>query len=97
MLMAIESNWFPLEFSFLLTENLENKSLFERLTQSNVTLYPARRSIEICYANHEENKLLDVPLHSALLLVKSTAYNPSDKPIFYGKQIINADHFQLIV
>lgn len=95
--MAIESNWFPLEFSFLLNENLENKSLFERLQQMNVTLFSARRTIEICYANHEENHLLEVPLKTALLLVKSTAYSPGGKPVFYGKQIINADHFQLIV
>ncbi len=96
--MALETNWFPLAFSFLLEADLENKSLFEVIyANTDVTLFSARRSIEICYASVREAKLLEVPGEAPLLLVVSTMYDPAGTPLFMGQQIINADHFKLIV
>lgn len=95
--MAIETNWFPLEYNFLLKEDLDDCSLFDKLNERNVALYSARRSIEICHANREETQLLNVPSNTALLLVKSTAFSHSGEAIFYGKQVINSEHFKLIV
>ena len=57
----------------------------------------ARRSIEICNASSKESQLLQVAPESALLLIQSIVYNPSETPIFVGKQVINAEHFKVIV
>lgn len=95
--MAIETNWFPLEYDFLLEEDLDDCSLFGKLNEMKVSLYSARRSIEICHATSEETQLLNVPSNAALLLVRSTAFSQSGKAVFYGKQVINSEHFKLIV
>ncbi len=96
--MALETNWFPLSFSFLLEEDLENRSLFEVIHNNlDMTLVSARRTIEICYASAKEAKLLDVKNEAPLLKVVSTMYDQTDTPLFMGQQIINADQFKLIV
>ena len=66
--MAVETNWFPMAYSFLLDEDL-----------------------------NKESQLLQVAPESALLLIQSIVYNPSETPIFVGKQVINAEHFKVIV
>ena len=96
--MALETNWFPMSFSFLLEVDLENRSLFKVIyDKTDVTLFSARRSIEIYYANAKTAKLLKVDNGTPLLRVLSTMYDPACTPLFLGEQIINADHFKLIV
>ncbi|MFR6103144.1 MAG: GntR family transcriptional regulator [Christensenellales bacterium] len=95
--MAVETNWFPMAYSFLLDEDLNNRSLFDLLYQKKTPLMTARRSIEICNASSKESQLLQVAPESALLLIQSIVYNPSETPIFVGKQVINAEHFKVIV
>lgn len=95
--MAVETNWFPMFYSFLLDEDLNNRSLFDLLHQKKTPLATARRSIEICNATSKESQLLQVAQESPLLLIQSIVYNPSKCPIFVGKQVINAEHFKVIV
>lgn len=96
--MALEINWFSMNFAFLLTEDLNNKSLFALIDENQkVTLFSARRSIEICYARPQESELLHIAQESPLLLVDSTVFDERGTPVFVGRQVINADHFKLIV
>jgi len=96
--MALEQNWMPLSYRFLLDTDLENCSLFETIhANRQVELVSARRTIDICYATPKVAKLLELQRGLPLLLVRSIVYDQEGKPVFVGTQTINADHFTLIV
>jgi len=94
--MVIEKNYFPITYSFLMSEDLESRSLFDILKNKyQIEVGFSRREIEICHATKEEAELLDIEFDSALLLMNSIAYSYDSNPIFVGKQIINGEKFKL--
>ena len=96
--MALEQNWMPPSYRFLLDTDLENRSLFETIhANRQVDLVSARRTIDICYASQKVAKLLEVQRGLPLLLVRSTVYDQDGTPVFVGTQTINAERFTLIV
>ena len=93
--MAIENNYFPLDYVFLLNEPLEG-SLFDLLKQKvNKVVVKSQKTIEICRAGAQEAKNLNVARNSPLLLVKSLALTTDDAIVYYGVQIINSERFTL--
>lgn len=95
--IAIEENYFSMDYAFLLTENLDG-SLFEVLQRVvGAEVRASRKTIEICRANAAESRLLEVKKNQPLLLVKSVAYDGGNTPIYCGTQIINGELFKLIV
>ena len=96
--MAIEINYFPLKYTFLQAENLDDNSLFEILAQkSNTHITQSRKVIEICWSKAEEAELLCIKKNSPLLLIRSTAYSESCEAVFAGIQLINGERFKLRV
>lgn len=94
--MAIESNYFSMSYAFLLAENLDD-SLFAVLKTRGIEVRSSRKTIEICRANAEESRLLNVKKNHPLLLVRSVACTGDNVPIYDGTQVINGERFKFIV
>lgn len=95
--VVIESNYFSLEYAFLLDESLVD-SLFTVLWEKKgVRVEKSRKRIGICRATSWEAKQLGLSKNHPLLLVRSVAYTGDDRPVYVGNQIINADRFELMV
>ncbi len=96
--MAIETNQFPIAYSFLLNENLNEGSMFDILKKRNGTeVTTAHRTIEICRATQQEAKYLLITKGSPLLLIHSTAFSKENKPVYIGTQLINGERFQFTI
>lgn len=96
--VAIETNWFSMDFQFLLDENLENRSLFDAIfKEKKIIMYTARRTIDICYTSAKEARLLKVQTGMPLLYIKSIVYTSDANPVFVGTQKINSEHFKLTI
>lgn len=91
--VILEENHFPKEFGFLLAEDL-NGSLHEILSGHGIVLNNGSKTIGVCYATREEAKHLGVKENDALILSKDIAYDVSGKPVYSGKEIINADRYE---
>ena len=95
--MVIENSYFSLEYSFLLKEDLSG-SLFDLLrSRLQVEITSSRKTIEICRAQSDDAKLLNVTRNSPLMLVKSIAFMQNDQPAYYCTQIINGERYKLHV
>ena len=93
--MAVETNLFPITYSFLINENLNEKSLFEVLKKrSGTEVAISRRTLEICRATQQEAQQLKVVKGSPLLLIRSIAYSTENQPVFVGTQLINGERYQ---
>jgi len=95
--MAIEDNYFSLDFAFLLNEALED-SLFDVLREkADINIEKSNKLIEICRATSKEAQLLNLRKNNPLLLVRSTAFAHNGKPVYVCTQIINGERFKLHV
>lgn len=94
--VMLEENHFPRSFAFLLSEDL-NQPLFSTLAAHNVILKTGTKKIGICYATKEEAQELDVKENEALLYMWDTCADAEGTPVYYGKNIINADRFTYIL
>jgi len=96
--MVIEKNHFPLKYSFLLEEDLDDNSLFEILKRKSGTqIIRSKRTIEICRASASEASHLNVSRNSPLLLVKGIVYGLDNEIVYVGTQIINGERYKLHV
>lgn len=96
--MVIEDNYYPLKYSFLLDEDLDNNSLFEILKEKCGTqVVRSRRTIEICRASAYQASQLNVRRNSPLLLVQGVVYGQDNEIIYVGNQIINGERYKLHV
>jgi GntR family transcriptional regulator len=95
--MVIESNYFPMSYAYLLSEDLSG-SLFEVLrVKSGVDIQTSRKTVEICRANAAERRLLSVGKNHSLLLVNSIACTADGTPVYSGTQIINGERYKLLI
>jgi GntR family transcriptional regulator len=95
--MIIESNYFSMNHSYLLSEDLTD-SLFEVLrTKGGIEIRSSRKTIEICRANKIESRMLMVKRKQPLLLVRSIAGAADGTPVYVGTQVINGERYKLIV
>lgn len=96
--VAIEKNYFPLKYAFLLDAKFDDNSLFDFLSEkSGLKVASSEKLIELCRASSEEAELLDVKKGDYLLFVRSTAFDNKNEQIYAGVQIINGDRFSLYV
>lgn len=94
--MVIEENYFPERFADLISENLEENSLFNILQDKyGITVTKSSKEIEISRTDNDEGKLLNLSKNYPILLVKSIAYDQFDVPVYVGSQAINGERFTL--
>ena len=94
--VALENLSFPTSFSFLLDADF-SRSMFDILLENGLTPDRFQREISICSANDEEHRLLNVPVHSPLLLVDEMLHGEGDTPIYLAHNIICGESFRLMV
>lgn len=96
--VAIENNYFPIKYSFLLGETFDNCSLFKFIAEhTDNVLTASEKRIELCRATAKEAQLLNMSRGDFLLCVKSTAFDKMNEPMYVGTQIINGERFSLYV
>lgn len=93
--MVIETNFFSLDYAFLLQEDLDY-SLFAVLkNKRQITVENSQKIVEICRATPEEAHWLKLRKNAPLLLVRSVAYTKDYEPVYVCMQVINGERFQL--
>ncbi len=96
--ISVEYSRFPSSYSFLLQEDLNNKSLYEILkTKYGITFGISRKYIDMEYASFDVATYLNIKEGYPLLCIKSTVCSPDGQKIHRSKQLILGDQFQLIV
>lgn len=90
--VMLEENHFSRKFAFLLSGDL-TQSLFNTLSAHNVILKTGTKKIGICYATEDEAEKLGVKENEALLFMRDTCSDTDGNPVYYGKNIINADRY----
>lgn len=90
--VAIEKNYFPLKYSFLLEKRFDDNSLFECLRdEAKVKVAVSEKRIELCRATTSEAKLLKISRGAPLLFIKSVAYTQEREPLYAGVQVFNGE------
>lgn len=96
--IAIENNYFPLKYAFLLGETFDDNSLFAFLNErAKVIVASSEKKIEICRATTREAGILKIGKGDPLLYIKSVTYTKDNEPIYVGTQIMNGERFSLYV
>lgn len=89
----VEVNHYPPSFSYLFEEDL-NQSLFEILKKHNYHFVESERTLETCFPNAEECKLLEIKPNTPLLLFRDTHMDIEGNPSFLSRQIYNTQHLK---
>lgn len=85
--MLLETNHYPMSYSFLLNENL-NGSLFDLLgTKYDITIGKSVRTLEACMPTDVEAKVLGISKNTPLLLFKDQHMAKDGSPLFTSKQV----------
>ncbi len=93
--MLIEENHYPLDYAFLLKEDIENESVFNLIREkTGMNVAYAEREFEIIRAQHKEAALLQIHTNDPLLLIRAVSFFSNEKPVYYGKQMINGEKFR---
>lgn len=91
--VILEENHFPKSYAYLLAEDLTG-SLHDLLSSHGVDLVGGEKLLTVCHVTKEEAKLLEVAEDDALILSKDVAYDSEGNPVYYGKEIVNADRYE---
>ncbi|MCL6444427.1 MAG: GntR family transcriptional regulator [Alicyclobacillus sp.] len=82
--MCLVTSYIPLELCpDLLRQDFTNQSLYEFLLRNGLTIYKARRSIEVIEASSTEASYLEVQSGSPLLLFQSLGFLEQGSPFEY--------------
>lgn len=96
--VAVESNYFPIGFAFLLNESFDDNSLFACIKErAQISIARSEKRIEICHATAREATHLGISKGAPLLYIRSIAYTSGNQPVYEGKQLINGERFSLYV
>ncbi|CQR57295.1 GntR family transcriptional regulator [Paenibacillus sonchi] len=96
--ISVEYSRFPSSYSFLLQEDLNDKSLYEILrSKYKVTFGHSRKYIVMEYASFDVAAYLNIEEGYPLLSIRSTVSSPDGQKIHRSKQLILGDKFELIV
>ena len=90
--VMLEENHFSRKFAFLLSGDL-TQPLFSTLSAHNIILKTGTKKIGICYATEDEAEKLGVKENEALIFMRDTCSDAEGNPVYYGKNIINADRY----
>lgn len=93
--VSVEEDRFPLRYSFLLGEDLTDRSLLELLREKyGIYFYDVHRRIELVYATHSIAQLLNLPIKSPLLYIVSNGLdNLTNQPGQRSLQYIIGEDF----
>ncbi len=91
--VILEENHFPKTYAYLLAEDLTG-SLHEILSSHGVSLVGGEKVLSVCRVTKDEAKHLEVVENDALIMSKDIAYDSNGNPVYYGKEIVNADRYE---
>ena len=95
--VSVETSHFPMAMSFLVSQDLTDKSLVALLEQEGISFYESKKTIELVYTNNETSKFLQLPVGYPLISIESISYDKEGKPIHYNQQLVVADKFKFSV
>lgn len=96
--ISIETSYFPISFSYLFEEDMNDTSLFEIIREkSGLQVVHSSREFQICRASQNEADLLCISKGMPLLLVDSIAYTSTYRPVFVGKQVISTEDYRFTI
>lgn len=72
-------------------------SIYQMLSDHGISLAHGTSEIEICYADSETSRLLEVPEGEALLLTKNLVFNELNEPVHSCKNIINLSRYKMTI
>ena len=94
--VILEENRFSQRYAFLMGEDLTT-SIYQMLSDHGISLAHGTSEIEICYADSETSRLLEVPEGEALLLTKNLVFNELNEPDHSCKNIINLSRYKMTI
>ena len=94
--VILEENRFSQRYAFLMGEDLTT-SIYQMLSDHGISLIHGTSEIEICYADSEISRLLEVPEGEALLLTKNLVFNELNEPVHTCKNIINLSRYKMTI
>lgn len=90
--VAIEKNYFPLKYAFLLGENFDDNSMFDFLRdRAQISVAMSEKWIGLCRVTAREAELLKLAKGTAQLFIKSVTYTQEHEPLYVGNQIFNGE------
>lgn len=96
--LAYEENYYPMEFSDLLSIDLENMSIYRYLREvRGIELKSTTIRLNIMKANAKIAKILGVPRNTALLEIKGCVVNGEGRPVHTSYQCGYGENFEFIV
>jgi len=90
--VMIETNRFPLAYSWLLEENL-TCSLYSILQERHLEPKQGIHEISLCYATPQQAKLLAIEPNMALMQLNEIIYDQYSRPMHTSHQVIRGDRF----
>ena len=94
--VSFEFSHMPEKFSFLLDEDMTNKSLIQVLRDKNgIIFYPGHKTIEQSYATREIAKYLNVHTGTPLISISAVSNDEAGDPIHRSVQYILGDKIKL--
>lgn len=94
--VLIEEMYMPINYGYV-TEGDLTKSILAIVNAHGTKIVHAISRIEICYANELEHTYLNVPLKKPMLLQHGTGTDERQNIVYYSKQVINSDRYQLMI
>ncbi len=97
--VSVEISHFKEDFSFLLSEDLTNRSMYDLIrSKHHIEFDCSRKTIEIVFATYELSQYLNVSNGYPLLLICSTLVSAESRlPIGFNRQYILGDRFRLTI
>lgn len=96
--VLLECNKFPESFSFLFSENLNDRSLYDILEHNhNISFDHSSKTIDITFASTKEAKILGITKGYPLLRISSIIQSSSSSVTQLSLQLCIGDKYKLIV
>lgn len=96
--VSIEENRFPIQYAYLLKEELNNNSLYKILKEKyGVKIIDNRATVEIVFATYEQSLYLNIEERYPLLCITTCPADSEDKPIHSSRHFTVGDRFRFIL
>ena len=96
--MAFEESYYPLEFSDLLSIDLEKESIYRYLREvRGIDLHSSTIRLNIAKADSRMSRILEVPKNTPLLEIRGCVIRGDGRPVHTSYQCGYGDHFEFIV
>lgn len=90
-----EEDYYPLDFSYLLDEDLTDKSIYEIiLNRSEISFYSTVNIISISNANQEQALFLKVENDTPLLKIDEAVLGTNGLPLHYSNLLLRTDVYK---